>query len=89
MTKIKSTAIVILALVGCIMGIGCKVSDGRARRVLDDQGFTDVKLGGDAWWSCGKDDSETRSFTAINARGQRIEGVVCCGVWGKACTVRW
>jgi hypothetical protein len=69
--------------------VGCGVGEGRARDVLEQQGFTAIELGGAATWSCGKDDSQSRRFEATNANGRRVSGVVCCGTWGKACTVRW
>lgn len=60
----------------------------QAQRVLEAQGYTDITItGGNHGWSCGDDGSAT-GFTATGPTGGRLEGVVCCGIVVKACTVR-
>lgn len=69
---------------------GCGDGSGAARAV-EAHGFKDVRLGDHPWWACGKGDSHWNSyeFTAINPAGKPVSGAVCCGVWAKACTVRF
>jgi len=68
--------------------IGCTVPSDRAMHVLKGAGYTEVNLGDHAWYSCGKDDTLATEFVAKGPNGQRVQGAVCCGVWGKSCTVR-
>lgn len=62
-----------------------------ARDTLMKQGFSDVTTQGYDWTACGKDDATATKFTATNPKGQRVSGVVCCGLGplSKGCTVRW
>lgn len=76
----------LLVLALCALLMGC-VSEGTARTTLDDEGYTDVAVTGHSFWACGQHELLGAKFEATNARGKRIEGVVCCGVL-KACTVR-
>lgn len=80
-----SRALLLLAA----LGVGCTPSDAEARRTLDAYGFTDVELTGYSWMGCGDDDSTSTGFTAVNAKGDAVQGVVCCGFLTKACTVRF
>lgn len=67
---------------------GCTDDEG-ARRVLAQQGLEDVEVTGWTPFVCGKRDAYATGFKATNARGDRVEGVVCCGWPVKGCTVRW
>ncbi len=80
----------LILLFGVISINGCEVDDNTARKTVEAQGFKDVKLGGTSTFSCSEDE-RSRRFTAVNSRGDSIEGVVCCGFsgCGKACTLRW
>lgn len=57
-------------------------------RSLDALGFTNVHIEGISWYGCAKDEIGYH-FTATNAREKPVSGVVCCGFWVKACTVRF
>lgn len=59
-----------------------------ARRVLADEGYSDVRFTGYAWGACSKDDTSHTGFRARAPSGRDVEGVVCCGALLKACTVR-
>lgn len=93
---VKWFMIIVLALVviGFVVAGGAAVFNGgcgagdKGREALENQGFTDVQLGDHAWYGCSKDDSFNSHFTATNANGRRVSGIVCCGTW-KGCTVRW
>jgi hypothetical protein len=52
-------------------------------------GFTNVKITGWSPFSCGKDDTFSTGFEALNPQGVRVEGTVCCGMIAKDCTVRF
>lgn len=83
------TVVAVLLLLLTVLAVnGCKVTDGRAREVLEKQGFTNIDLGGASWLSCDRFET-SREFIATNSAGKRVSGTVCCGVFGKACTVRW
>jgi hypothetical protein len=58
------------------------------RRTLEDSGFTDIRVGGYAFFGCSKDDTFSTTFSAKNPQGRAVNGVVCCGLL-KSCTVRF
>ena len=70
------------ALVGC-------TDETSARRALEAEGFTDIVTGDYAPFACADGDDFATRFTATNARGQRVSGVVCSTWFGKNATVRW
>lgn len=80
-----------LALAGLMCAVpvcgGCDAND-EVREVLEPQGFTDINPTGYEFFACGKDDSFNSGFTATSVTGERVSGVVCCGLL-KSCTVRW
>ena len=79
-TLILLSTVALLGLTGC--------SDGKvAQKAAEDMGFTDVVTGGWTPFGCGKEDAFTTTFTAKNAQGKPVEGVVCSGWFGYA-TVR-
>lgn len=67
---------------------GCEVGDNAAIETLEAAGMQDAILGGPDVMACG-DHESSRHFSATNARGDRVEGTVCCGAVGKGCTIRW
>lgn len=81
-------ALVLFTAFAGLSSAGC-TDEAEARRVLDDQGFTDVQTTGYAWGACSDDDTSHTGFTAKNPKGKPVAGVVCCGLVAKACTVRW
>lgn len=85
MNTLKAIIIALLAP----LTIGCTDESG-AKGALESQGFTDVVITGYAGpFSCGEDDFSTTGFRAKNNAGNIVEGVVCCGLVFKSCTVRW
>jgi len=59
------------------------------RRALKYSVFSDIEVGGHGFFACMSDWSATE-FVATNPVGlKRVPGVVCCGLFMKACTVRW
>lgn len=84
MTKFKITlaTMILLALTGCT------VPADHSTRVLTGAGYTDIRLGGHAWWSCSDDDMRSTKFVAKGPSGQKVAGAVCCGAIAKNCTIR-
>ncbi len=85
----------IILILACFL-TSC-TNDSEARRTLEAQGFDNIRIGGYAWFGCGQDDGASNTFTATNAKGQAVSGVVCCGTYegnplgglAKGCTVRF
>lgn len=63
------------------------MSDDRAIRALEAQGFTEIKFQGIAFFGCGEEDFLRKEFTAKGANGVPVSGVVC-GNFFKGATVR-
>lgn len=75
-------------LLFALLALACTDSEG-ATRALRSSGFSNVTLTGWQPGSCGKDDTSSTGFEATNPTGQRVTGVVCCGLVFKGCTVRF
>lgn len=65
----------------------CTDGDG-ARRALQNAGFKNIVTKGYAYLGCSKDDMFHTKFTAVNAEGKTVTGVVCGG-WFKGSTIRF
>lgn len=78
----KKTALALLLL------LGCTSTDATVKHAVDAMGMHDVQPGGVAFFACGEGDWFRTEFKAKSASGEPVEGVVCCGLWAKACTVR-
>lgn len=55
---------------------------------LKAAGYSNIAITGWEPFSCGQDDTFSTGFTADNPKGERVRGVVCCGLMFKACTIR-
>ncbi len=71
----------ILALLGC-------TNESSSRKTLDAMSFTEIEFSGYDPFSCSDDDMFATGFRALNSKGVRVSGTVCCGVF-KNCTVRF
>lgn len=71
-----------ISLVGC-------TSESDARSTLHKAGYSDIKVGGYAWFECGENDRFQTKFTAKNPAGHYTNGTVCCGWLTKGCTIRF
>jgi hypothetical protein len=79
----------VLLLVLIVLEIrGCSGDAATARRIVEDAGYHDVKIGGPKRLSCGGDDLASNTFTATSTTGRTVHGVVCCGLLWKNCTMR-
>jgi hypothetical protein len=83
-----TVALALAASLGIAIGsTGC-TDEQEATRVLRVSGFRDVVFTG--WgFGCHRDDVSATGFVGTLS-GERVEGVVCCGVsgCGGSCTVR-
>lgn len=82
MNKVIFAVLLVIGLAGCY-----NTSD--AEKAARAHGFSDVKVHGHGWFACAKDDFYATKFTATNARGEKVEGVVCSGLFFKNSTVRF
>lgn len=83
-----------LVLMLCLSTCFSCADEEAARSTLESQGFTDIETTGYSAFECGKDDATATGFTARNAQGMTVSGVVCCKsryacLGGKGCTIRW
>ena len=76
-----------LIVTAALVLTACTVSPQTATSAAEDMGFTDVKLGGPSFFGCADEDGFTRTFTAKNAAGRPVQGVICKGLL-KGATVR-
>jgi len=81
MKKLIGLVIVCLALSGC-------TDPERAGKVLSDNGFTNIHIGGYSWAGCSKGDYYATEFDAISPSGKQVNGVVC-SAWMKGSTIRF
>ena len=57
-------------------------------KVLEKQGYTNVKFIGVDYWGCGKGDVKNDKFEVTNSAGNRFSVTVCSGFL-KGSTVRY
>lgn len=78
----------LLAFAAVALLAGCGVNPEQATRILESQGYTEVRIGGYAFFGCSEHDSFRSKFTATGANGQQVNGVICGGLL-KGYTVRF
>lgn len=57
---------------------GCSDPDG-AKRVLAEQGYSQIETDGFDWFACPKDDTYATAFVARGPNGLMVHGTVCRG----------
>ena len=67
--------------------IGCTSPDMTVS-TLQKAGYTDIIPGKYAFYGCSEEDMYSTKFIATNPAGNRVSGVVCCGIL-KSCTIRF
>lgn len=75
----------------CLSLASCGGNPDDAKRVLSQQGMTDIKIEGYAFWGCasGKNgDTFASNFSATARDGTKVTGAVCGGFL-KGYTVRY
>lgn len=76
-----------LILIGTLLLAGC-TDPNEARKVLQDNGYTDIRIGGYSWLGCSENDQFSTEFIAKGPTGRDVKGVVCSG-WLKGSTIRF
>jgi len=78
-------AIILFTLLIC----GC-TDEPRTKRVLEQSGYTNVKITGYRFFGCGEDDDCATGFIATAPNGDIVSGVVCSGFYSfsKGATIR-
>jgi hypothetical protein len=71
----------ILALSGC-------TNPDNAKRVLEEQGYTQIEITGFEPFACDENDTFSTGFIAVNPFGKKVSGVVCSGFL-KNSTIRF
>lgn len=71
----------------CLVLAGCTDPE-RAAKVLADNGFTSIHVGGYSWAGYSKEDNYSTEFEAISPAGKPVNGVVC-SAWLKGSTIRF
>lgn len=79
---------VIVAVLSITMLTGCTDSDG-AKRILELNNFTEIRITGYAWLSCSDRDTVRTGFVARAPNGQVTKGAVCSGLLFKNSTIRF
>jgi hypothetical protein len=91
MTRTEGLTVLVIGFVICaaisipLLG-GCTDPEG-AKRVLRQQGYSNVEITGWRPFSSGKDDSFSTGFSATAPNGERVTGTVSSD-WFKGSTVR-
>ncbi|ELW9293892.1 hypothetical protein SIO53_001266 [Enterobacter roggenkampii] len=71
-----------------VLALSACTDPDNASRVLADNGFTNIKIGGYSWTGCGREDNYATEFSATAPTGKQVHGVVCAGIW-KGSTIRF
>lgn len=75
-----------LLAIGFLFLVAC-TDPKNAQRILENDGYTDIKFTGYGLFSCSKNDFYHTEFSAKKGN-KEIEGVVCSGLIFKASTIR-
>ena len=76
-----------LACAAIIILTGCTDPSG-ASKVLRNNGYTNIHIGGYSWFTCGRDDAYSTEFEAVSPSGNKVNGAVCSGLM-KGSTIRF
>lgn len=84
----SSFAVALSALVALfLMSKGCSRPD-HARKVLEDQGYTEIRITGWRPFMAGEKESHSTGFEAISPSGKEVSGAVTGGLF-KGSTIRF
>ena len=79
--------LIIAAIVGMTALSGCSDAS-TARRVLEENGYSNIKITGHAWFTCADSDDFSTGFEATAPGGRHVTGAVCSGFF-KGATIRF
>jgi len=85
---IKSFIMLMILLFVLLHLIACSDSSG-TKRILEQQGYTNVETTGYSFFGCDKSDHVRTRFIAASPNGKTIEGTVCNGFLFKNYTIRF
>lgn len=71
-----SEIITLLCVVAIIIGNVGYADPIGAKKVLEDEGYTDIEVGGRQYFGCDRNFYRTQ-YTAKNSRGIKVHGLVC------------
>ena len=72
----KKLAFVLLLLTAC-------TDEPSSRKALETKGYTNITFGGYTHFGCYRKDQNSRViYSAVNPKGEKVSGVVCCGILG-------
>lgn len=76
-----------LLLIFCL---GCTSNNDfiKGKKQLEQQGYTNIKDTGYEWFCCDDKDTYSSGFTALDKKGNKVEGCICSGVL-KGVTIRF
>jgi hypothetical protein len=92
MERIILTIVTLGTLAAFAFGGGCdscRTDEITTLETLNKAGFNNAKTGDYGWFTCGEGDWYATEFTARNSDDEKVEGVVCCGIFTKGCTIRY
>ncbi len=69
--------------------LGACTDESATLETLRKAGYSDAKTTGYKYFACSDSDDTHTGFVAKNPKGETVEGVVCCGYFMKACTIRF
>jgi len=77
----------ILTVILSVFIISC-TNESSARKILANQGYTNIRITGYDWFACGRDDIYATGFIATSQAGKEVEGCICEGFFKNA-TIRF
>lgn len=69
--------------------VGCYTDPDGARRVLQQNGYTNIEITGYRYGMGGEDDTYVTGFRARSPNGQTVTGAVTRGLYLKGSTIRF
>ncbi len=88
MKNILYTIVCVLLLgAGALSFMGLRDTDG-AKRILENNGYTEVKVSDDFTLGCAKNEIYRTHFEALSPAGKFVTGTVCKGIV-KGSTIRF
>jgi len=90
MSNIGTLLILIITMfIVVIFWAATNIDKSGAVKILYENGYKSIQITGYKWFACAHDDWSHTGFTAINQQNNKINGVVCCGLFFKNCTIRY
>lgn len=79
----------LIALLFAATALAACSDNERARRVLEDAGYTNVRTTGWSAFGCSNDGVYSTGFTATAVNGRSVSGVVCAGLLFRGSIIRF